>query len=503
MDVGFNHNYFKQNQRFSDIVRELRGLLLPIKGYENMPLVSLEESVMPLVPILPDIHTYVFMAKDNSSKPPAEGLTLDESAAICLYSIEWEPHDECLSRSLNQTLRSTDRQKLNSWYLYLKLILTALAHLPSISNQIIYRGIKLDLSKDYPQGKKIIWWGFSSCTSSLSVLQSVKFIGKTGIRTMFVIECYSGKNISKHTYFQSEEEVLIPPATRFVVISCEDQSNGLHVIHLKEIPPPFTLLEPINIVNASLTIESNSSSIRKSVPMVYKVSDKKRRSIDSNLTYWNSKLEQLICENEFPSSLNLSQEQVIDQDIPIIIQQAIINKQCTILDLTGNEITSEGADLLADTLNKNSTLQELFLYNNRLGDKGVRSIAFELSINNSTLKKLHLGFNDITDDGAQHLAQMLKTNRTLTHLWLEQNHIGDRGIQFLAGILARHNWSLKCLSLFSNKLVSDSSVTALVDMLRLNQSLQKLDISDCNLTEIGEVKLQEIIKSKQDFQLII
>jgi hypothetical protein len=42
----------------------------------------------------------------------------------------------------------------------------------------------------------------------------MKFIGKTGIRTMFVIECDSRKNISKHTYFQSEEEeVLIPPAT--------------------------------------------------------------------------------------------------------------------------------------------------------------------------------------------------------------------------------------------------------------------------------------------------
>jgi hypothetical protein len=41
----------------------------------------------------------------------------------------------------------------------------------------------------------------------------MKFIGKTGIRTMFVIECNSRKTISKHTYFQNEEEVLIPPAT--------------------------------------------------------------------------------------------------------------------------------------------------------------------------------------------------------------------------------------------------------------------------------------------------
>jgi hypothetical protein len=489
LTTGFKHKPPKQNQRFFDIAQELRGLLMPIKGYENMPLVSLEEAVAPLISILPDIHTYVFMAKDNSSTPPLEDLTLDESASICLYSIEWEPHDECLSRVLNTTLRSKDRQKLNPWCLYLKLILTALAHLPSIHDRIIYRGIKLDLSKDYPKGKTFIWWGFSSCTSSLSVLESQQFIGKTGIRTMFVIQCQSGKDISKHTYFQSEREILIYPATRFVVMSCENKYNGLYIIHLREIPPPYTLLQPIKVLSV--------------VPVIQNSSEKKRSSMDVNSTYWNSKLEQIICENEFSSSINLHQEQLIDQDIPIIIHQAIINKRCTILDLSSNEITFEGASLLANALNNNLTLKELILYNNRIGDKGVRALALELSINNSTLKKLNLGFNDITDDGAKHLAQMLKTNRTLTHLYLQQNQIGDRGIQLLAGVLARQNWSLQVLVLFSNKFVSDSSVTALIDMLRLNQSLQTFDIDDCNLTDIAEKKLREVIKSKNDFQLII
>ena len=297
--------------------------------------------------------------------------------------------------------------------------------------------------------------------------------------------------------------MLIPPATRFVVVSSEDQINGLHVIHLKEIAPPFTLLEPVNIADTSLTLALNSRSSRKSVPIIPKFSEIKRSSIDDNSTYRNSKLEQIISEHEFASTINLSQEQLVDQDIPIIIEQAIENKQCTILDLTGNEITSEGAVLLADVLNKNVTLKELILYNNRLDDKGVRCLAFELSINNSTLKQLNLGFNEITDNGAQHLAQMLKTNRTLTHLWLHQNHIGDRGIQILAGVLARQNWSLQILTLFSNKFLSDLSVPAIIDMLQLNQSLQKLDINDCNFTDMGEVKLQEAIQSKKDFQLII
>jgi len=498
-------NHTKMNQRFSDILQELRCLLLPIKGYENLPLVSLEESMIPLTVFLPDIQTYVFMAKQNSSDPPADGLSLDESASICLYSLEWEPEDQCLSRVLNRVLRSKDRQKLNPWCLYLKLIFTALAHLPVHEiNQPIYRGVKLDLSHEYPQGKTFIWWGFSSCTASIDVLESMQFMGKLGERTMFVIECSSAKNISKHTYFQNEDEVVILPATRFSVVSCQTDVHGLHRIYLKEIPPPFTLLEPVHISKEINLIEHhNSQSTRKSVPMIQRMSTEKRFSVDPTMIYWNSRLEKLISENESSSSMNLAQEQIVDHDIPIIIEQAIVSKQCTRLDLTNNEITFEGVILLANALDNNSTLTELNLYNNRINDKGVRALAFELSINNSTLKKLNLGFNEITDDGAQHLAQMLKTNRTLTHLWLQKNHITNRGLELLAGMLARHNWSLELLSLASNKSISDSTVNALVDMLKLNQSLQKLDVDECNLTDLAETKLREIVQSKKDFELII
>jgi len=57
--------------------------------------------------------------------------------------------------------------------------------------------------------------------------------------------------------------------------------------------------------------------------------------------------------------------------------------------------------------------------------------------------------------------------------------------------------------LASNKSISDSTVNALVDMLKLNQSLQKLDVDECNLTDLAETKLREIVQSKKDFELII
>ncbi|CAF1065560.1 unnamed protein product [Adineta steineri] len=51
---------------------------------------------------------------------------------------------------------------------------------------------------------------------------------------------------------------------------------------------------------------------------------------------------------------------------------------------------------------------------------------------------LNLDWNKIGADGAQHLADALRTNKTLTTLNLDWNEIGADGAQYIADIL-RHN----------------------------------------------------------------
>ena len=229
--------------RVTDIVKEPLKTLLPIEGYENMPLVSLEEAVENLGQILPRIQNYAYVAK-KQCKNPADNLTPDESASIMLYTMGWEPSSTCLYSILNATLRSKDRQKLKPWFLYLRLLLNALFRLPRIS-QTVYRGVKLDLSQQYVVGDTIEWWGFSSCTHTMMALQSELFLGKTGVRTMFAIECLNGKDISKHSYFETEDEILLLPATQFKVISCLDQGD-LKMVQLREVIPRFPLLHTIS-----------------------------------------------------------------------------------------------------------------------------------------------------------------------------------------------------------------------------------------------------------------
>ena len=49
--------------------------------------------------------------------------------------------------------------------------------------------------------------------------------------------------------------------------------------------------------------------------------------------------------------------------------------------LLGNNIGDEGAKYIADMLTVNKTLQKIFLDNNIIGDKGAESIATSLSVN--------------------------------------------------------------------------------------------------------------------------
>ncbi|CAF1043336.1 unnamed protein product [Adineta steineri] len=249
----------QQYTRVSDIVNEPQKMLMPIEGYEEMPIVSLEEAVAPLISILPKIQNYTYVAKQRCDSVPPDNLTQDESASIMLYSMEWEPHEKCLYFALNTTLRTEDRRKLKPWFSYLKLILTALEKLPSTRCNV-YRGVNLNLSEQYTEGKKFVWWGFSSCTTSIGVLENEQFLGKTGQRTMFNIECDSGKDISRHSYYQSEKEVLLLAARQFVVVGCLRPAPGLHMIQLKEIKPPITLLQPVT--NLSVQIKPTPTEIQ-------------------------------------------------------------------------------------------------------------------------------------------------------------------------------------------------------------------------------------------------
>ena len=226
---------------------EPKQTLQPITGYIYEPILPLEEACEPLHSIVPRLQANIWVAKQNS-KNPADGLTEDESAAIRLYTMEWDTHPDeprgSLYAHLNRTLKSVDRGKLRPWFRYLKLLLTALAKLPLAPRQTVWRGVRKDHSTDYPPGSETTWWAFSSCTTSLSVLESDLYLGNVGTRTLFSIETINGRTVRSHSHFVTEDEILLLPGTFFEVKSRLNPAPDLYIVHLLQKIPPHALLEP-------------------------------------------------------------------------------------------------------------------------------------------------------------------------------------------------------------------------------------------------------------------
>ncbi|CAF1494668.1 unnamed protein product [Rotaria sordida] len=214
-------------------------MLPPIQGYDEQPLVSLEKAIEPLKSIVPQVDHMVWTVKQSLIEPK-DDLSKDESSSIMLYTLEWPPPDKSFYNILNEKLRSRDRRQLTPWFLYLRLFIHALSKLPPSVHRVIYRGVKMDLASRYCEGNNFVWWAFSSCTSSIGVLDN--HIGKNGKRTIFNITCNSAKDISQHSYHPDEKEVLLYPARQFKVNSSLDVGHELHIIDIEEIEPPFSLI---------------------------------------------------------------------------------------------------------------------------------------------------------------------------------------------------------------------------------------------------------------------
>lgn len=223
--------YFRLELAYS--IETQSNVKTPFSGYENLPLVSLEEALEPVNHLMADVPKYVYIAKENCHEP-MDGLTQDESASIMLYTMEWK--EESLYRVLNSVLRSEDSQKIKPWFLYLKLIITALKKLPPWQGTV-WRGVNIDLSKQFVRGQRGVWWSFTTASSDGSAVQS--FLPNDGPNTMFTIDSKTARSIPRHSYFCDEKEVLFMPGFNFEVTSIMTTAPGKYIISLKEIDAPW------------------------------------------------------------------------------------------------------------------------------------------------------------------------------------------------------------------------------------------------------------------------
>ena len=388
MDLNSNDDLLQFKQRVFDLIEEPRRLLPPIQGFEKMDLVPLEVAVALLAQHIPNITEAAKTAKEHCKLLPANELTIDESASIFLYTMELKQKGQSLYTILNKTLRDENRDRLKHWFPYLKLIISSLLKIPSTSCRL-FRGVKQDLSQDYPKGQTTVWWAFSSCADSLEVLQKPTFLGKTGTRTLFEIDCHSGRDIRRYSRYQIENEVLLLPARQFQIVANFDAGHDLHIIQLKEIEPVYPLIAgvPFNNPAAAPTspdqvkVDLYSDKIS---PTVTKQPAPTSSFVPKQSIDRDGDLKRIIDGFQPRSTANLDHQQLTDQDMKIVVEQAIKAKRCEKLSLQSNRMKSQGIDTLFSGIRESTTLEELNLSNNYLSDNDLFPLVQALSVNRTT-----------------------------------------------------------------------------------------------------------------------
>ena len=213
--------------RFTDI-ESTPTRLPPVYGYLTHQLLPLRKAIEPISSQIDQLDRFCKIAINECHFPSEHDLTRDESAAIFLYTMEWD--ENSFYQVLNRTLRAENRSSLKPWFAFLKLFDTALQKLPTVRKNL-WRGVPKDIAKNFKKGDEFTWWTISSCSTSVDLIKD--FLGPNS--TLFLIEAVNGKDVRGYTNFVNENEVILCPGTRLRVVSNPLDQSSMHVVHLQEV----------------------------------------------------------------------------------------------------------------------------------------------------------------------------------------------------------------------------------------------------------------------------
>ncbi|RIB09219.1 hypothetical protein C2G38_2251527 [Gigaspora rosea] len=144
--------------------------------------------------------------------------------------------------------------------------------------------------------------------------------------------------------------------------------------------------------------------------------------------YENTALTSLIA-NTYSSSLNISNNQLGSDGGSALAISLFKNKTQESLNLSSNEIGLEGGYALANALSGNVSLTSLDFKHNTLDQKVERGKALAISLfKNTILVSLNLNNNQLSSEGGEALMEALCNNNSLNSLnfWSNNIDIGDR-----------------------------------------------------------------------------
>ncbi|XP_059817951.1 NACHT, LRR and PYD domains-containing protein 3-like isoform X2 [Hypanus sabinus] len=200
--------------------------------------------------------------------------------------------------------------------------------------------------------------------------------------------------------------------------------------------------------------------------------------------------------------LRLNDNKLGDSGVKLV-SAALRNPECKIqrLGLGYVGLTDSGAEDLVSALSTNTSLTDLDLSGNKLGDSGVKLVSAALRNPECKIQRLGLNRVGLTDSGAEDLVSALSTNPSLTVLNLSGNKLGDSGVKLVSAALRNPECKIQRLGLWDVGL-TDSGAEDLVSALSTNPSLTDLNLGSNSLTDRSVSALRRLILTLPSLELI-
>lgn len=201
-------------------------------------------------------------------------------------------------------------------------------------------------------------------------------------------------------------------------------------------------------------------------------------------------LRDALAENTVLQDISLYSNEIDAEGAAIISTMLANKKSLKTLGLSNNIIGQGGArELAANCLRELTSLSRLALESNLIGNVGLEAVAQAL-LHNTSLTEIFLYNNDLDDDTMAQFAEMLTNKASLQTLGLEYNRIRSRGFNHVFN-------ALKLLPRFerlfcSHNLLSEESATELEQLLSISTSLKEIRLN--NNTQIGDTAGLSIAK---------
>ncbi|XP_063048644.1 NACHT, LRR and PYD domains-containing protein 3-like [Engraulis encrasicolus] len=179
-----------------------------------------------------------------------------------------------------------------------------------------------------------------------------------------------------------------------------------------------------------------------------------------------------------------------------LLRMLPVIKTSTTIKLAKCNLTKESCSALASVLRSNpSSLRELILRENNVGDSGLELLSTGLQHPNCRLEKLELQKCNLTERSCSSLASALRSNpSSLRQLALSYNNLGDSGVRLLSVELGHPKCRLETMQLWNCNLTKESC-SSLASALRSNpSSLKELDLSYNRIDQSGVEPLSDLLK---------